>query len=88
MTGPRPDPGPMLASPRCGAKTRAGTPCRSPAVHGKKRCRMHGGAAGSGAPKGNKNALKHGDYTKENLAENREVRGLIRLYKSLLPKES
>jgi uncharacterized protein YjcR len=26
---------------------------------------MHGGAAGSGAPKGNKNALKHGRYTRE-----------------------
>ena len=55
----------MLASPRCGAKTRLGRPCNSPAVHGKKRCRMHGGAEGSGAPKGNKNALKHGRYTKE-----------------------
>jgi glucans biosynthesis protein len=26
---------------------------------------MHGGAEGSGAPKGNKNALKHGHFTKE-----------------------
>ena len=25
--------GPMLASPRCGAKTRSGGACRSPAVH-------------------------------------------------------
>ena len=31
-------------APRCGAKTRKGTPCRSPAVNGKRRCRMHGGA--------------------------------------------
>jgi hypothetical protein len=42
--------GPMLASPRCGAKTRSGGACRSPAVHGNKRCRIHGGAQGSGAP--------------------------------------
>jgi hypothetical protein len=56
--------GAMLASPRCGAKTRLGTSCRAPAVSGKKRCRMHGGARASGAPKGNKNALKHGTYTK------------------------
>ncbi len=28
------------------------TPCMSPAVRGKRRCRMHGGAAGSGAPRG------------------------------------
>ena len=39
--------GPMLASPRCGAKTRSGGACRSPAVSGRKRCRMHGGARGS-----------------------------------------
>src|SRR5207302_2378854 len=32
----------------CGAKTRRGTPCQSPAVRGKRRCRMHGEAAGSG----------------------------------------
>jgi toxin HigB-1 len=31
---------PMLASPRCGAKTRPGRACRSPAVRGKQRCRM------------------------------------------------
>jgi hypothetical protein len=40
--------GPMLSSPRCGARTRSGNACQSPAVRGKKRCRMHGGAAGSG----------------------------------------
>jgi len=33
-------------------RTRAGAPCRAPKVAGKTRCRMHGGAAGSGAPKG------------------------------------
>ena len=64
MTGNRPrNTGPMLSSLRCGAKTRSNKPCRSPAVSGKKCCRMHGGAAGSGAPRGNKNALKHGLYS-------------------------
>ena len=29
--------------PRCGTRTRAGCPCRAPAIHGKQRCRMHGG---------------------------------------------
>ena len=29
--------------PRCGAKTRAGTPCQARVVPGKRRCRMHGG---------------------------------------------
>ena len=55
---------PMLCSTRCGARTRSGGSCRSPAVSGKMRCRMHGGAPGSGAPLGNKNALKHGRFTR------------------------
>ena len=69
--------GAMALSTRCGAKTRAGGPCRSPAVSGKRRCRMHGGAAGSGAQQGNQNALKHGLYTKEMLEERRELMQLI-----------
>jgi hypothetical protein len=64
---------------RCGARTRGGHPCRSPAVRGKRRCRMHGGAAGSGAPVGNKNALRHGHYTAEAIAEKRSLAELIRL---------
>lgn len=51
-------------APRCGAKTRIGTPCKSPAIRFKQRCRMHGGK-GSGAPKGNQNALRHGLTTKQ-----------------------
>jgi uncharacterized protein YjcR len=70
--------GPMLSSQRCGAKTRSGTSCKSPAVQGKKRCRMHGGAPGSGAPKQNKNALKHGMFTKEAIEARRQVRALVR----------
>jgi uncharacterized protein YjcR len=70
--------GPMLTSLRCGAKTRRGKPCQSPAVNGKKRCRMHGGAEGSGAPKGNQNALKHGRYIKRAIEERLELRRLIR----------
>ena len=61
--------GPMRASRRCGARTRSGTPCQAPAVSGKARCRMHGGARGSGAPIGNTNALKHGMYTTAALEE-------------------
>ncbi len=37
-------------APRCGARTRHGKPCQSPILKGKRRCRMHGGAHGSGAP--------------------------------------
>jgi glucans biosynthesis protein len=68
----------MLASPRCGAKTRSGTPCKSPAVRGKKRCRMHGGAFRSGAPCGNKNALKHGRFTREFFDQRRRTNELIK----------
>ena len=46
-------------------------------VNGKRRCRMHGGAEGSGAPKGNKNALKHGLYTHEAIEERRRLRKLM-----------
>jgi hypothetical protein len=75
---------PMLSSPRCGAKTRSGAPCKSPTVNGKKRCRMHGGASGSGAPRGNKNALKHGLYTREAIEGRRELRALIRNSRALI----
>ena len=37
------------------------------------RCRMHGGKS-SGAPKGNPNALKHGNYTAAAQAALREKR--------------
>lgn len=69
---------PMIQSPRCGATTRLGSPCRSPAVAGKERCRMHGGANGSGAPKGNQNALKHGLFTREAFEERKLLRELMR----------
>jgi len=45
---------------------------------------MHGGAPGSGAPKGNKNALKHGLYTREAREERRKSRELIRESRRLL----
>ncbi len=66
-------PSPMNQAPRCGARTRGGTPCQSPIVRGKVRCRMHGGTDGIGAPRGNQNALKHGHYTAEAIARRREV---------------
>ncbi len=76
--------GPMLSSLRCGAKTRSGRPCKSPSVLGKKRCRMHGGALGSGAPRDNKNALKHGRFTREALAERAQIRELVRQTRKLI----
>ena len=79
--------GPMLASPRCGARTRRGTACRAPAVAGKQRCRMHGGAKGSGAPKGNRNAYKHGFATLKARRERAEMRAWIGAAQKIL-KES
>jgi uncharacterized protein YjcR len=76
--------GSMLASPRCGAKTRTGGACRSPAVRGKKRCRMHGGAQGSGAPKANQNARKHGLFTRDAIAERRQIQALLGEARKLL----
>jgi hypothetical protein len=78
--------GPMLSSVRCGAKTRSGGPCRSPAAGGKQRCRMHGGAPGSGAPRGNQNARTHGLYTRAAVAERRQVSDLLRQSRELMAK--
>lgn len=54
-----------MAVEYCGARTRAGSPCRRPAgwgtAHpGEGRCKLHGGNAGP--PVGNKNARRHGLY--------------------------
>jgi hypothetical protein len=69
--------GPMLASRRCGARVRSGGWCRSPAVRSKKRCRMHGGAPGSGAPRANRNARRHGLFTREAIAERKQIEALL-----------
>ncbi len=75
----------MLASPRCDAKTRSGGTCRAPAVLGK-RCRMHGGAEGSGAPRGIRNRRKHGLYSGDAIAERRQVRVLLGEVRQLVQK--
>ena len=73
---------PDFLSPRCGAKTRRGTPCRAPAMPNG-RCRMHGGSS-PGAPLGNRNAWKHGRYSREAIERRREVAELIREMRSLM----
>jgi glucans biosynthesis protein len=45
---------------------------------------MHGGAAGSGGPRGNKNALKQGLFTREAIDEHRQAQALIRQSRKLL----
>jgi hypothetical protein len=75
---------PMHHAPRCHARTRSGKPCRSPGVRGKRRCRMHGGAVGSGAPIGNQNAVRHGLYTGDAVAERQAIRALLRESRDLV----
>ncbi len=50
---------------------------RMTAMHDKARCRMHGGAQGSGAPKANQNARKHGLFTRDAVAERRGVQAVL-----------
>ena len=71
---------------RCGARTKSnkGKPCRCPAIKGKARCRVHGGAKGSGAPWWNANALKHGETTSEVKAFKKEIRLAIQQSKNFI----
>ncbi len=67
-----------FGTPKCMAKTRLGTCCQAPAVLGKARCRMHGGAEGSGAPRGPSNGqYRHGRYTCDAIAERRLAREVM-----------
>jgi len=61
---------------KCSALCRGtGLPCRQPAMKNGK-CKMHGGK--SGAPKGNKKALKHGRYSQKALEEKTLIREIIK----------
>lgn len=86
---------PMNRAPRlltdatlCQARNRAGKPCRCPAMKGKARCRLHGGARGSGAPMGERNGRwKHGGFTDEAMALRQAAKQFLRaLRKAQLQK--
>ena len=75
----------LAKAARCGARTRAGHSCKQAAVTGRARCRMHGGARGSGGPRGERNGnFKHGLWTHESLATRRAVRAKVREIRGLL----
>jgi hypothetical protein len=75
----------LAKAPRCGAKTRAGHPCRQAAVRGRSRCRMHGGAKGSGGPRGNRNGnFKRGLFTGEARATRKVMRAKVREIRALI----
>jgi hypothetical protein len=67
--------GPGVAMPRQIEAERAAVPSSGGA--GVNVCRMHG--AGGGAPKGNRNALKHGEFAAETIALKREIQALARM---------
>jgi uncharacterized protein YjcR len=70
---------------RCHAKSkRSGLRCQAPAVRGSSVCRMHG--AGGGAPKGNRNAMKHGGFTAETIALKREIQALARIARETMAR--
>ena len=77
-----------MNAPRCGAKTRRGTPCKAPAM-ANGRCRMHGGkSTGPRTPEGlersRKANYKHGFYSAEMIEERRYIRRLLRKSRELL----
>jgi hypothetical protein len=45
---------------------------------------MHGGAAGTGAPKGNSNALKAGLHTREVIEQRQAVNALLKRSRQVL----
>ncbi len=76
-------PGDPSKAPRCGAKTRRGTPCQAPAMPNG-RCRMHGGAStGPRTPEGldrsRKANWKTGKYSTEARAWRRILRTSFRV---------
>ena len=75
---------PMQITPRCGACTRSGDLCRAPRVRRRRRCRMHGGAAGAGGQVGNRNAYRHGFYSAVERARRVELRRFIAECEGLL----
>ncbi len=67
----------LRSAQRCGARNRAGHPCRCPAIRGRMRCRLHGGLS-PGAPKGRSNGMyKDGFFTAEAVAERKWAKYLL-----------
>jgi glucans biosynthesis protein len=75
---------PMNRSPRCGARTRGGAPCRAPALRNKKRCRLHGGWS-PGAPRNELHPnFKGGKYSQEGKALVRRLKAMAKVGEVLL----
>jgi len=68
--------GPDWPGQRCGARTRQGTPCQSPAYSHNHRCRLHGGLSTGPRTEAGRarlvaSKITHGRFTKEKRAEAR-----------------
>ena len=71
--------GPGWPGRRCGAKTRAGGACQSPAIGGRTRCKLHGGkSTGPTTVKGQEKARmanwKHGKRSRAHVAKMKQIR--------------
>ena len=76
----------LRAAKRCGARNRAGQPCRCPAIRGRCRCRLHGGLS-TGAPRGERNGnFKNGYFTAEAAEERRWIKEMLQLYAKVIDK--
>ena len=72
------EPHSLRLTPRCGARRRDGLPCQKPRTKGRTRCRLHGGAPGSGAPKGEANGrYSHGLLTAEAIEERNALSAIL-----------
>lgn len=74
---------------RCGAKNRAGNPCRRWPIRGRTRCRLHGGmSTGPRTEAGRQRCAearrRHGEYTKTAVAQRKMTRDLIRECRQML----
>jgi len=81
-------PGDPSKAPRCGARTRQGTPCRGPAMRNG-RCRMHGGAStGPRTPEGlersRKARWKHGERSQAAIQARRRLSAVLRWFRESL----
>ena len=74
----------LRSLPKCQAIARStGKSCGNIAVKGKRVCYLHGGKS-PGAPPGNRNALKNGNYTAQAKLNRKFVNGIIKESRNLL----
>ena len=77
-----------MKAPRCGARTRNGTPCRAPAMKNG-RCRLHGGKSTGPRTKEGIEKIReahfiHGRYTKDAVQERKGFNAVISHYREVL----